>query len=375
MSPRAWIVAGVAGVVGLALLFVSVAIATDRPEFCPTCHEMRPFYDAWRTSPHNEVWCIDCHIDQGIPARFAHKWIALREVRAHLAGDTAFPRPAPPEIPDARCVRCHKDVPETTDGFSHADHAEKGSCAQCHIHDGHRVSDQMLKDAGVFAADVSPARLGSRSATVGAGAANLEGHPDIGCTECHDLQATSCSGCHSAPSDPPHDYAQECPACHKPATEWVFIHPTGEETCEECHPTPREHPDTNNRSCATCHTEIGESWDFSHPGKGSRCTDCHARPARHDAGGCYDCHRDVGDSWRFSHPRGSDCAKCHSRPARHASGACATCHRNAGGSWSFRHPGTGGEHSYRSFACKKCHPSSLNRTFCTCHDGNPPEDD
>jgi len=302
-SRRAWTAAVIAGMVGLALLFVGVALATDRPGFCPSCHEMRPYSEAWQAGPHDEVWCIDCHVDPGIPARFAHKWIALNEVRAHLAGDTRFPRPVPPEIPDARCIRCHQDVPALIDGFSHADHAEKGTCAECHIHDGHRVTEQTLRAAGIFAADVSPRRLSGRSATAGGGVANLEGHPEIRCTECHDLQASPCSGCHEAPSEPPHSaYEQECPACHKPVTEWAFIHPGAQSRCGDCHVLPDDHPNTNKRSCTDCHRASGESW-------------------------------------------------------------------------SFRHPGVGEEHSYRSFACDKCHPSSLSRVSCTCHGGNPPEDD
>ncbi len=64
----------------LAALFVGTALATDRPQFCPSCHEMQPYYDAWANGPHKDVWCIDCHVPEGMPARFAHKFVALTEV-------------------------------------------------------------------------------------------------------------------------------------------------------------------------------------------------------------------------------------------------------------------------------------------------------
>ena len=63
-----------------------------RPAFCQTCHEMGPYYDAWAVGQHAETaTCIDCHVDDGLPARFAHKFVALGEVKAHFLGDTTFP--------------------------------------------------------------------------------------------------------------------------------------------------------------------------------------------------------------------------------------------------------------------------------------------
>jgi len=42
---------------------------------------------------------------------------------------------------------------------------------------------------------------------------------------------------------------------------------------------------------------------------------------------------------------------------------------------TFRHPAAG-EHSAGSFACTACHPNgNFGRTYCSCHGGNPPNDD
>jgi len=299
-NPRVMGVIVAAVIAGLALAFVGTALATDRPQFCPTCHEMRPYFDAWESGKHSDAWCIDCHVGSGMPARFEHKFVALKEVYSHMTGDNRFPRPTAPEIPDRRCLACHENMPDRIDGFPHAAHAEKGRCAQCHYRTGHDVSDRRLQDAGIFDSSVKVQRLSGKAATVGGGSANLSGHQSVSCAECHNMQTTACS------------------SCHKPASA--------------------RHPAVGKEACTACHPPTGASWAFIHP---------------------------AADR---------DCARCHKAPKNHPSGSCSGCHRNAGPSWAFAHPGTGEEHSYRSFACKRCHPTSYNRVYCTCHNGRPPND-
>ena len=97
------------------VLFFPVALATDRSTFCRTCHEMIPYYDAWLVGQHAKTAeCIDCHVDAGLPARFAHKFVALGEVKSHVLGDTSFPREQPPNVPNKRCTRCHETLPKTS---------------------------------------------------------------------------------------------------------------------------------------------------------------------------------------------------------------------------------------------------------------------
>jgi len=336
-NPRALGVIAAVVIAGLSLAFVGTALATDRPQFCPSCHEMRPYFDAWESGPHSDAWCIDCHVEPGMQARFAHKFVALKEVYSHVIGDTTFPRAATPAVPDERCLNCHEDMPDQIDGFPHAAHAEKGRCAQCHYRTGHDVSDRTLQAAGIFNPTVKVQRLSGRTATVGAGSANLDGHRPVGCSECHNMQTTACGSCHK--------------------------------------PTEAKHPTIGTQACTTCHPPTGASWEFIHPEADKDCARCHEAPAKHRSGPCEECHKRTGTKWKFFHPGGgSDCPSCHKTPASHPSGACRGCHRNAGRSWAFAHPGTGGEHSYRSFACKRCHPASYNRAYCTCHNGRPPDD-
>lgn len=238
----------IGGVVAVLLLaaFVGSSLYTDRSQFCSTCHEMVPYGAAWGDGQHaDNAQCVDCHVDAGLPARLSHKFVALKEVYEHFAGDTKFPRPAAPDVPSERCVRCHPDVPDTlSNGFPHAEHAKKGTCAECHFDAGHSVSTQALKDAGVYAAGVTPQRLRTELAVVGGGSANLPGHPSVSCSRCHDMKKVPCSACHRVPAKGhPDTNGEECSRCHRAGASFAFKHPSAGEhdwrkiPCAKCHPS------------------------------------------------------------------------------------------------------------------------------------------
>ncbi len=321
----------------IAVAFVGVAKATDQPVFCRSCHEMTPYHDAWSQGPHKEVSCIECHVDSGEIARLAHKFVALKEVVAHVQGDTQFPRETPPAVPDKRCLSCHAKVEVEQARFDHALHADRGSCATCHAAVGHDVTVAALQAARIYSGRVpaTPSVDASTLAVVDGGQANLSGHVKVTCSRCHIMANTPCSACHK----PKHEPRGACATCHAPGAKFVFAHPKNRTDCETCH----------------------------------------KRPAKHSAGACTTCHA-VGTSWAFKHPSSSKCSSCHKAPANHFGSSCSSCH-SSGRAWksaTFRHPGIpGGEHSYRSFACVNCHPSGFGSATCTkCHDSaSGPRDD
>lgn len=260
---------GVALIIVLAAIFIGTAAATDRPDFCPSCHEMKPYFDAWAKGPHHEVWCIDCHVGAGMPARLSHKFVALGEVRSHVVGDTSFPRPRPADVPDRRCLGCHPDPgpKQSPAGFSHSEHRARAACADCHSHVGHRVSDAALAAAGVLdtttaAARASIAMPSGRVAAPGAGRADLPGHVPVACTRCHDLAATGCPSCHAAPAKN-HPSPSDCSTCHKPGRAWVFVH-TSRTDCTACHKPPKNHFGQNCGSCHRPGTDF-KAATFNHP--------------------------------------------------------------------------------------------------------------
>jgi nitrate/TMAO reductase-like tetraheme cytochrome c subunit len=393
---------------------LGVAKATDRPSFCGSaCHEMAPFHLAWQRGAHSSVSCIDCHVDAGIPARLTHKVAAVKEVWAHYAQPVTFPLANPTIVPDERCRRCHDKITSSIKGFDHASHERGRSCVSCHAATGHLVTEQTLAKAGILnVALISRSEAATGFAVVDGGVANIPGHVRVSCSRCHDMAATGCSRCHEVNHEQGGaTKTGPCHQCHSAGGGFAFTHPSGPDLdCTACHNRPEGH---KTGACPTCHN-AGVTWAFKHPRRAAVCTSCHAKPRGHQRGTCTGCHRKVGVSWAFTHPTSSACATCHDRPAGHQSGACTTCHR-AGTSWAFTHSSStacaschdapaghygtscaschaptrawrnaqfnhpripGGEHSYRSFACKSCHPSGYSSANCSkCHDSSGGGDD
>ncbi len=284
--------------VGALVLLVVAGVATEASSFCPTCHEMGPYYTAWQAGPHGEeADCVTCHVDPGLINHLAHKPVALLEVVSHFRGDITFPRPESPELPNARCTECHDDViePDNGEAFSHAEHAERAACKQCHASIGHEVTVAALKEAGIYDPVADAARtaaIGSdQVAAPGAGEANIAGHPSVGCSECHDLAATGCLSCHSLQIPEDHTERTDCEACHTGFADWAFSHPDSA-VCTECHDAPTNEAHQSVADCTLCH-KTSDSWAFNHPGANSTCGDCHTRP-------------------NDEHPENDNCGECHS---------------------------------------------------------------
>jgi len=244
-SPRLWITIGIVVVIGIVAFF-PVALATDNSAFCKSCHTMVPFYDAWAQGGHaKDAACIDCHVDAGYPARFAHKFVALNEVYAQFFTKASFPN-YNAVIPNSRCLRCHPDAPTKVVGqFKHADHLSQGvPCAKCHATSGHKVSLASLEAAGILNQKTVVAGqefIGQNPQdTVGKGSV-YPGHRPVACQNCHDQANIQCSFCHTPPAQ---HFGSDCRTCHANAAVPFdqFTHPpTGEhdwrkKPCVKCHP-------------------------------------------------------------------------------------------------------------------------------------------
>jgi nitrate/TMAO reductase-like tetraheme cytochrome c subunit len=341
---------------------------TDRPSFCGSCHEMRPYSTAWNGGPHKSVSCVECHVDPGAVSQATHKVAALREVWVHVTGDPRFPKERV-EVPDARCVVCHPNVPETSGSrFSHALHASRRDCTGCHPGVGHEVSSDALSAEGILATGTgTPARLVPVSRIAGTKEPTSSAHVRIGCSNCHDLDKLACATCHASK----HPRKGTCQTCHRAGASWAFVHPASAE-CSKCHPAPTRH---FLGACGGCHAPSVpfKSTVFKHTS--TDCGSCHPAPAKHSTAlACAGCHRDTGRSWRFAHPDASGCASCHAAPTRHYGNECSRCHTpsRAWAGATFSHPST--QHDYRSIACVQCHPSTYAQAYCSCHGGGAPSD-
>ncbi len=76
--PMSFVVATVLGL-GLVAMLAAVQVSST-PQFCGTCHIMKPYYRSWQHSKHNQIACVECHISPGITAEVRKKYEALSMV-------------------------------------------------------------------------------------------------------------------------------------------------------------------------------------------------------------------------------------------------------------------------------------------------------
>jgi nitrate/TMAO reductase-like tetraheme cytochrome c subunit len=126
---------------GLILLVLMIEVSSQ-PQFCGGCHIMAPYFQSWKTSSHQEVPCVDCHIPPGIAHEAKKKWEAMSMVVSYITGTYGTNPWA--EIDDAACLRCHErrlllgqevfgDVLfDHTPHLTEMRHGKKLRCTSCH---------------------------------------------------------------------------------------------------------------------------------------------------------------------------------------------------------------------------------------------------
>ncbi|TDB36953.1 MAG: hypothetical protein D9V44_10655 [Actinobacteria bacterium] len=326
------------------------ATATGETSTCTTCHTTA---DSWSFEHATDVTtCVNCHTT---PAE--HRAGAC--TTCHEPGASwAFEHPSS----TATCTTCHTRP---------AAHATE-TCTTCHT-TGAAWTFKHPTSTSCASCHTAPAR-----------------HYSGTCSACHSTKvafkntkfshpgaAANCATCHKAPAK---HYSGACKTCHNPKVAFskaTFTHPGAAANCATCHKAPAKH---YSGACSSCHNPktAFSAAKFTHPGSTATCTNCHSRPSGHSGLSCVTCHK-PGGSWRFYHPTSTACSSCHRAPANHYGTTCANCHSpsRAWSSATFTHPSIpGGEHTYRSFACTKCHPSGYSSASCTaCHRSGAPIDD
>ncbi|MDO8663113.1 MAG: NapC/NirT family cytochrome c [Candidatus Omnitrophota bacterium] len=87
---------------------IAASIYTEQPEFCNSCHLMKPYYKAWKESPHKMVKCLDCHYEPNLKSHLWGKINGLAQVMDYTLG--RYSEKPVARIPDTSCLRsgCHR---------------------------------------------------------------------------------------------------------------------------------------------------------------------------------------------------------------------------------------------------------------------------
>ena len=276
-SRRSRVSRGTVALIGVGALVVLAILGgaglwhvSASPQFCNSCHIMRPYVDAWRTSKHSPVACVECHYPPGLRDTLRVKFQAVTQV-AKWATGTYSSKPFA-EVEDASCLRsgCHatnelqRPGPRTFgrglrfEHTLHLDAARTGwqlRCTTCHaqvVVDKHFE----VQRTTCFTCHFKGTR-GDRALT-----------PVAGCTSCHippegEIQVGSVRFNHG-------DVVRRgvaCQSCHLNVVEGQGEAPR--ERCITCHNQPDKLQQADNLTrihaahvteksidCVRCHNEI-----------------------------------------------------------------------------------------------------------------------
>lgn len=87
---------------------------TSQPEFCGSCHIMKPYYESWQADVHGgklEVACVDCHYAPGERGTLAADLRGLSQVTSYVSGRYGATRPRA-HVDNRSCLtsKCHGDM-------------------------------------------------------------------------------------------------------------------------------------------------------------------------------------------------------------------------------------------------------------------------
>lgn len=325
--------------VGIAAAFVGIQ-TSSQPAFCGTCHIMKPYYESWKTSTHNDVPCVECHIPPGIASELQKKYEALSMVVKYFTGTYGTNPWA--EISDEACLRpgCHeqrllvgREVFQNV-LFDHRPHLlemrreKKLRCTSCHsqIVQGQHIA---VTESTCFLCHFKDTKLNEGTAR---------------CTLCHEVPeklitiaglsfdhadvkrlGMECTSCHSAVVKGDGDVPQErCYICHNDPTRLARLGDV-----ELLH---RTHVTEHKVDCLNCHLEIQHKVPKELEVIATSCETCHV-------GGGHSPQRDlyVGIGGKGATPQpaamylaGVRCESCHivSHEGRRLASdvSCMSCH-------------------------------------------------
>jgi len=269
--PRRWrgrllLIAVATGLVVGALALGGLYKLSASPLLCNSCHIMKPYVQAWKTSKHSNVPCVDCHYPPELRGTLWVKYQALAQV-AKWATQTYSSKPFA-EVEDASCLR--------------------SGCHETRLLEG-KVT---YKRGIIF--DHAPHLKEKRRGR------------QLRCTSCHsqivvgnhiEVTDTACFLCHFKGKKTPREFHPlgGCPLCHTPPKgdievgPFTFNHDSLVKrgvACVKCHLNVVEgNGEAPRERCYTCHNQpeklekyadTGFIHDFHVAGHNIECTRCHS---------------------------------------------------------------------------------------------------
>lgn len=112
MANKGKVLTLIAAIVAVMAVGGTVAIPlTDHPEFCASCHTLKPSYDSWVKSSHRDVTCVDCHVRPGLRGLIEDKIFAgIEDVVITFFGTPSEPHDLESHVHSSVCVSCHRAV-------------------------------------------------------------------------------------------------------------------------------------------------------------------------------------------------------------------------------------------------------------------------
>ncbi len=117
---------GIGTIAGILIFVILEATLTNlsSPEYCKSCHEMRPAYESWKRSPHYDnkigyaVNCQSCHLPSKEKHYFQYSamkiYKSIKDICKHYFGKKYDSKllytTVMLNMPNSRCICCHNNL-------------------------------------------------------------------------------------------------------------------------------------------------------------------------------------------------------------------------------------------------------------------------
>ncbi len=315
---------------------------SENPAFCgKNCHIMRPYYDSWKTSSHNDIRCVECHYEPGLIGHVKGKINGLMQFYSYETTVEEYSGKLYARVMDKNCLLCHEqrifssDVKYLGVNFTHKNHLlepKRGiglTCTSCHsmivigMKEHQSVTDPSCTQChpAIIEQDIGHMVV-TTSTCFTCHFRDVKGNTSIsGCPSCHGpptqthknytnfnhtthiTKGYDCQTCHIDLAEGANDIVpkNKCYSCHNVKErvdkydDFNFVHENhvsnNKIACYECHSNVKHEPVIKPNLCATCHSdEHPKDWLTTHKKEvliGKICNDCHQPKF------CSECHAEI----------------------------------------------------------------------------------